>query len=209
MSAVPAVAYVAGGADARTALHPLRRELLRRLAEPSSAAGLARDLGLPRQKVNYHLRVLEEADLVELVEERRVGNCTERVVRARAEAFVIAPGALGDLSPDPSRIRDRFSSAYLMAVASKALQDVGELGAAAEKAGKKLPTLTMETEVRFASPDSQRRFAEELAEAVRTIAARHHDDRAEEGRTFRFFVGGYPGRTTTPERPDTGEGTAS
>lgn len=208
--AVPAVAYVDTGADARTALHPLRSRLLRRLTEPASSASLALDLGLPRQKVNYHLRVLEEADLVELVEERRVGNCTERLLRARAEAFVIAPGALGDLAPDPSRIRDRFSSAYLMAVATKAIQDLGELTGAAERAGKKLPTLTLETEVRFATPESQRRFAEELADAVRTIAARHHDERAEEGRTFRFFVGGYPGRSpSSPERPDSGEGSAS
>ena len=206
MSAVPAVAYVDTGAEARTALHPLRGELLRRLAQPASAAGLARAMGLPRQKVNYHLRLLEEADLVELVEERRVGNCTERVLRARAETFVIAPGALGDLAPDPSRVRDRFSSAYLMAVAAKALQDLGELSAAAGKADKKLPTLTLETEVRFASPESQRRFAEELAEAFRTIAARHHDDRAQEGRTFRFFAGGYPARHPTPSAPDAGDG---
>lgn len=207
MSSVPAVAWVDAGSDARAALHPLRAQILRRLVEPASAAGVARDLGLPRQKVNYHLRVLEDADLVELVEERRVGNCTERLLRARAEAFVIAPGALGDLAPDPARIQDRFSSAYLMAVAAKALQDLGELTAAAERAGKKLPTLTLETEVRFASPESQRRFAEELAEAVRTIAARHHDDRAEQGRTFRFFVGGYPGRTPPLERPDSGKDT--
>ena len=43
---------------------------------------MGRDLGLSRQKVNYHLRALEDAGLVEHVEDRRRGNCTERIVRA-------------------------------------------------------------------------------------------------------------------------------
>ena len=44
----------------RAALSPLRRELLRRLAQPASATELATAMELPRQKVNYHLRVLEQ-----------------------------------------------------------------------------------------------------------------------------------------------------
>lgn len=196
MSAQSAVTTLHDGPAARLALHPLRRELLARLSEPASAAEVARDLGLARQKVNYHLRLLEAAGLVELVEERTVGNCTERVMRSKARAFVLAPGALGDLAPDPDTIRDRFSSAYLTAVASRAVQELGELASAAEAADKKLPTLCIETEVRFASPAAQHAFARELASAVREIAARHHDDRAPEGRRFRFFVGGYPARTT-------------
>lgn len=202
MSAVPDLAALADASAARTALHPLRSALLARLAQPGSAAQVARDLDLPRQKVNYHLRLLEEAELVELVEERTVGNCTERILRARARAWVVSPGALGDLAPDPETIRDRFSSAYLMAVASRAVQDVGELSAAAEAAEKRLATLTLETEVRFASPATQRAFAEDLAAAFREVTARYHDERSPEGRTFRFFVGGHPAR-----RPPTGETT--
>ena len=57
-------------AKARAALTPLRRELLERLHEPGSASSLAGQLDLPRQKLAYHLRVLEEAGLVKLVEER-------------------------------------------------------------------------------------------------------------------------------------------
>ena len=42
---------------------------------------LAAAIGLPRQKVNYHLRALERHGLVELVQERRKGNVTERRCR--------------------------------------------------------------------------------------------------------------------------------
>ena len=52
-------------------LRPMRRLVLEHLKEPESAAGLARRLDIPRQRLNYHLRELEKQGLVECVEERR------------------------------------------------------------------------------------------------------------------------------------------
>ncbi|MCU1377268.1 MAG: helix-turn-helix transcriptional regulator, partial [Acidimicrobiales bacterium] len=46
-------------ATAVVALDPVRARLLAELAEPGSAAALALRVGLPRQKVNYHLKALE------------------------------------------------------------------------------------------------------------------------------------------------------
>ena len=54
---------------AATALSPDRRRLLSALAEePDSATGLAERLGDSRQRLNYHLRELERAGFLELVE---------------------------------------------------------------------------------------------------------------------------------------------
>lgn len=194
MQALPAVETIHEGARATAALHPMRRRILETLAQPDSATGVARRLGLPRQKVNYHLRLLEGERLVELQEERRVGGCIERVFRPTARAFVIAPDVLGALAPDPADITDRFSSAYLVAVAGQAIRDLGALEPAARKAGKRLPTLTVETEVRFASPERQHAFAKELVEALSTLARKYNDHDAPDGRSFRFFTGGYPAR---------------
>src|SRR5829696_7786673 len=69
-------------ADTAVLLRPLRTRILGMLAEPQSAAGIARTLDVARQKVGYHLKELEKQGLVELVEEKKVGNCVERVVRA-------------------------------------------------------------------------------------------------------------------------------
>src|ERR1700733_11213470 len=82
-----------------------RLNLLESLGGPDSAAGLARRLGVPRQKMNYHLRELEREGFLELVEERRKGNCTERVVRAVAREFLIAPQTADRVTAD------RFSAA--------------------------------------------------------------------------------------------------
>jgi len=210
MNALPAIEMIRDQRQAAAALHPLRRQILASLAQPDSASGLARRLGLARQKVNYHLRLLEDEGLVRLETERRAGNMTERVFGLTARAFVIAPGALGTLAPEPRSVVDRFSAAYLMAVAARTLQEVGELEPAARAKGKRLATLTLETEVRFASPERQSAFARELVETLTEMVARYHDEAARRGRTFRFVVGGYPaskGGASTRE-PGKGEGAA-
>jgi DNA-binding transcriptional ArsR family regulator len=183
---------VASAGRASVLLDPLRRRLLAELREPDSAAGLARRLRLPRQKVNYHVRELEKQRLVELVGRRRRGNCTARILRATARSYVISPTALGCLGADPAAVRDRFSAAYLVAVAARAVQEVGELEARAERTGRRLATLTLETEVRFPSAEARAAFAEELARAVARLADKYHEGEAPGGRSFRFVVAGYP-----------------
>ena len=78
-------------------------------------------LGIPRQRLNYHLKALEQCGLLECVEERRKGNCTERILRATARSFVISPDALGTLGPTPESARDRFSASYVVAVAARTI----------------------------------------------------------------------------------------
>ena len=102
---------------AASTLSPIRRDILGALAQPGSATTVGQALGIARQKVNYHLRALEEAGLVEHVEDRRKGNCTERIVRATATHYLIAPSVLGPLEPSPAATADRFSSDHLAAVA--------------------------------------------------------------------------------------------
>src|SRR5262245_37054100 len=91
------VAVVRDTARAASLMDPMRVALLERLGEPGSSSSLARDLGLPRQRINYHLRELEKAGFVELVEERRKGNCVERLVKATARTYLISPEVLGAL----------------------------------------------------------------------------------------------------------------
>ena len=124
------LAVIEDPAVAEVSLDPVRSRLLAELAEPASATMLAGKLGLPRQNVNYHLRSLEEHGLVELVEERRKGNMSERLLRATALSYVISPAALNGVAPDPSRAPDRLSSRWLIAVAAKLVRDVGELALA-------------------------------------------------------------------------------
>jgi DNA-binding transcriptional ArsR family regulator len=194
-----AIQVIQSADAAATLFSPARMRILEQLAEPDSAAGVARRLDLPRQQVSYHLRELEHAGLVELVEERRKGNCLERVVRAAARTYVISPEALGSLGATPEQRRDRFSLGYLVQLAARAIRDLAVLCGRAEKAGKRLSTMALEVEVRFASAEARNSFAEELAEEVARLAAKYHDEHAPGGRRFRFFGGVYP--VITKEEP--------
>jgi len=187
-----AVNCVGNTAGAAALLHPLRLQILERLREPDSASGLARLMKLPRQQLNYHLRELEKHGFIEPVEERKRGNCVERIVRATARYYFISPAALGNLATDPDQIQDRFSSTYLVAVAARAIHDLALLRARAEKAGKKLATFSLETDVKFASAAALNAFSEELANAVARLVAKYHDEKTPGGRHYKFIIGSYP-----------------
>jgi len=199
MASATALDLIQQPGRAAALLHPLRLRLLENLRQPDSATGLARRLRLPRQKVNYHLRELEKARLVELVEERRKGNCIERVVRATARYYLINPAALGKLAADPAELQDRFSSAYLIAVAARTIGNLAALRERAARAGKRLATFTLETEIRFASAADRSAFTEELANQFASLVAKYHDEKSSGGRRFQFFLGAYP--AVTKEAP--------
>jgi len=186
------VAVIEDSAAAEVSLDPMRAKLLAALAEPGSATTLAARVGLPRQKVNYHLRALEKHGLVELVEERRKGNMTERVLRATAFSYVISPAALATVAPDPARSPDRLSARWLLALAARLVRDVGALITGADKANKRVATFAMAGEIRFASAQHRAAFAEELAAEVATLIGRYHDEHAPGGRTHRLVVAIHP-----------------
>ncbi|MFJ5228759.1 ArsR/SmtB family transcription factor [Kitasatospora sp. NPDC088391] len=183
------VAVIEDAAAAEASLDPMRAGLLAALAEPGSAAMLASRLGLPRQKVNYHLKELERHGLVELVEERRKGNVTERVYRATAQSYVISPTALSAVSPDPARSPDQLSARWLLALGSRLVQEVGTMLTGAARAGQRVASFGIDAQVRFASAADRAAFAEELAQAVTALVARYHDESAPQGRTHRLVVG--------------------
>jgi len=188
-------------AAAVVALDPVRARLLAALTEPGSAATLAARVGLARQKVNYHLRTLEAHGLVRVAEERRWGGLTERVLVATAASYVVSPGALGEAASDPRRASDRLSARYLVALAARIVREVGDLARRADEAGKGLPTLALDTEVRFRSAAERAAFTEDLAAAVTGLVARYHDASAPGGRSHRVVVAAHP----LPKTPDAKE----
>lgn len=70
------VGVISQAPAAVVALHPVRSQLLSELREPLSAAALAQQTGLSRQKVNYHLRAMEAQGLVTLAGTKQWGGLT-------------------------------------------------------------------------------------------------------------------------------------
>jgi DNA-binding transcriptional ArsR family regulator len=194
------VAVIDDPVAAEVSLDPVRARLLAELARPGSASSLAVTVGLSRQKINYHLRALERHGLVELVEERRKGNMTERVMRASAASYVISPVALPAVAPDPDRSPDQLSALWLLALAARLVAEVGELIGRAKRARRPLATFGIDAEIRFASAADRAAFAAELSDAAESLVSKYHDESAVGGRRHRLIVGLHP----TITRPATG-----
>jgi DNA-binding transcriptional ArsR family regulator len=174
---------------ARLALHPVRRDILAALRTPGSAASLAARLGLSRQTIGYHLRALEAAGLVRLVEERRRRGFTERIMAA-AEAYVFDPGLLQPpADPDAIDKQDCHAAGHLIQTASAVVRDVARMQQAAEAEGSRLLTLTVEADLSFAEPADFDAFVEGLTEAVAAMARRYA---APGGRRYRLIAAAHP-----------------
>lgn len=195
------VSVIEDAEAAAVSLDPIRARLLAELAAgPASATMLAARVGLPRQKVNYHLKALEKHGLVELSGERRKGNVTERLMRATAASYVISPLALAAVQPDPARFRDQLSARWLLAVAARLVRDVGTLITGADRARRPIATFALDGEVRFASAADRAAFVEELTRGVSALIAKYHSEDAEGGRPHRIVAALHPTvRTPAPQ----------
>ena len=186
------VAVIDDPAVAGSVLDPVRTRILAELAEPASAAELAPRLGIPRQKINYHLRTLESHGLVTVAETRRWGGLTERILVATAASYVVSPGAMGPLTSDPARATDRLSARYLIALAARTIRELSDLLRRAHAAKKELAALSIDTEIRFRSAADRAAFTRDLTNAITTLVAQHHDPSAIDGRDHRLIVAAYP-----------------
>lgn len=179
-------------AAAALALDPIKTRLLAALSQPASAAALAGRVGLTRQKVNYHLRALENHKLIRPTGERQWGGLTERLMIATAASYVVSPTALGPIGADPARNNDRLSASYLIALAARIVREVGVLWRTAREKDKRLATLSIDTVIRFRSPADRAAFTSDLTNVVAALAARYHDESAPGGRPHRLVVASYP-----------------
>lgn len=193
------VAVITDAAAAAVCLDPVRARILAALARPGSAASIAEQVGTTRQKVNYHLRALEEHGLVQLVEQRPRGGLTERVMQATAAAYVISPDALAPVAPDTSEPGDQRSARWLLALAAQLVRDVGTLLHRSAAAGTPVATLALDTEITFATAQDRAAFAADLARAVDELVATHHRPTSTHGRPHRLVLALHPSITRPAE----------
>jgi DNA-binding transcriptional ArsR family regulator len=171
--------------------HPLRVRILEALRQPESAAGLARTLGAPRQKVNYHLRELERAGLVRAAGERRKGNFVEQLYEPVADGFVISPRVTWG-EQRQSVLRDQVALARLIDLGERLQRDGAELLARAAFEGVEVTSASVEAEVRFATPEERSTFMTEFLEVIGPLLRKHG---ARKGEPFRVALGVYPDPT--------------
>ncbi len=146
--------------EAVVALSAPRREILAALDEPSSATGLAQRLGSSRQKVNYHLRALEDAGLVEVAELRQRRGLTERVMRRTSQVVLVDPGAFDTTG---LTAHDVAGVAGVVATATDLIGEAAHVASEAGRRGERVAAATLDTTIRIANPTALRQMLDEIA----------------------------------------------
>lgn len=177
-------------AEALQALsHPTRVAILERLRDPASAAGVARSIGQSRQRVNYHLKELESAGLVERAGEERTGNFVSVLYRAVARSFVVSPKVAW---ADPRRfeaIRDQHSLETLVELGERLQRDAAELLDRAAFDGDEISSASVAAEVRFASEADRAAFLREYLAVTKELLEKYG---TKDGEAYRALIAVYP-----------------
>ena len=196
---VMSIETVANPRHAATLLiHPLRTRILAHAREPISASALARNLGQPRQRVNYHVQQLARAGFLQPVGQQRKRNMVERQYQASARAYVLTSEVLGDAAPAMDEVQDAASAAHLVALCGRAQSEVAQVMESANAAGLRVRTMSLQSDIRFESVEQRAEFTRELMNAISDVVARYSspfttaDGQPAPGRPFRLIAGCYP-----------------
>jgi DNA-binding transcriptional ArsR family regulator len=173
----------------RALTHPTRVALLELLYEPASAASIARKLGQPRQRVNYHLKALHEAGLVEKVGTQRQGNFVESLYRAAARSFVVAPEVAW---ADPRRLHALHRQHALGTLVSLGAQLQHDAAALLDRAAfedEEIPAAAVSAETRFAGERERAAFMREYLESTRKLVEKYG---GANGASYRVVLAVHP-----------------
>lgn len=170
-------------------LDPMRARVLALAREPRSASQIAESLGMPRQRVNYHVKLLRTAGLLIEAGRREKRNLTEVLYRASAATYLVDPAALGALAPSVAKVPDKASADYLLAFAARLQADVTRAAPRADEESRRIHGVALDAEVRLASGTERDAFARELQAAVSSVVSRHDSAR---GKPWRVVVAAHP-----------------
>lgn len=169
--------------------NPLRVQVLEALREPASAAAVARQIGQPRQKVNYHLKELESAGLVRQIRERRVGNFVESIFQAVARSFLVSPEVAWS---DPRRLetlKRQHSLRTLVFLGERLQRDAAVLIDRAAFGGEEIASASVTAAVSFASEAEREAFLDEYLKVTAELLNRYGK---KEGEPYRVVLAAYP-----------------
>jgi DNA-binding transcriptional ArsR family regulator len=172
--------------------HPLRVVILDALREPDSAAGVARRIGEPRQKVNHHVKALHDAGLLRAVGERRNRNFVEQLYQAVASSFMVSSRLACSGDRRVEALRSQLPLEHLVELGERVQRDAIALLDRAAFDGEEIPSLSIDADVRFPDAASRAAFMAEYLELLKPLLKKHG---ARAGERYRVATVVYPERS--------------
>jgi DNA-binding transcriptional ArsR family regulator len=169
--------------------HPTRVAVLEALRDPASAAEVGRALEQPRQRVNYHLKELEKAGLVERTGTRAKGNLVETLYRAVARSFVVSPTVAWTHPDRVAALRRSHALGTLVELGERLQRDAAVLLDRAAFDGADVPSAAVTAEVAFPDEAARAAFMDDYLRTTAQLLERHG---ARTGERFRAILAVYP-----------------
>ena len=176
--------YIEDITQADALLKPKRVEIMRRLAEPATCTEIGGALGETPQAIYYHVKRLQSAGLVSLVDERRVRGIVEGIYQAVAKSFWVSPEVAGRLG-EPRGREEQLGLGYLLNLTEDMGRDLAKLSMGTVT----LPSFGIAGDIHL-SPADGAAFVAELQRAFGEVLSRYGG--AESGHTFRLALACYP-----------------
>lgn len=188
------VFYIEDLARAMVLLKPIRLDILRQLDEPRTCPELADYFDDSAQKIYYHVKALEQAGLVEKVEEKRVRGVMEGYYQAKARSYWLAPKLIGQIGGTRTT-QEQISLSILLQLAEEVIEDTGKLGNASAL-GQDVPSLSMSAQIHLPNLARRAEFLNEVQIIFQQLATKYglpEDDIAiTDDQGFRLVLMCYP-----------------
>lgn len=186
------VLYIEEFDQASTLMKPLRIEIIKRMAEPCTCQDLAEALDESPQKIYYHVKALQNAGLVEKVEERRVRGIMEGIYQARARSYWLSPEIAGRVG-GRRKAQDQMSLGFLYTLAEELQADVGRL---AEVTDQPVPSLGLDAMIQLRDGEHRAEFMRDLQGMFQQLSEKYgNTNEANDpstGQSFRIAFACYP-----------------
>ncbi len=161
---------------------PTRLRILYQLMEPATAREVAQRLAMPVTRLYYHLNLMQDLGVIEVVETRKRGAMLQRVYRTVATNFIPAPDLI-----EQTEDKDRVISAAVGTVLDGARLDaVAGLLGHFEKVDPE-PAGTLGRCVVPMSRESAIEFAERIGDLIDEMKEREEKDEEDYAFSFVFF----------------------
>jgi DNA-binding transcriptional ArsR family regulator len=189
------VLYIEDVDQAAALLKPQRIEMLKLMDHPRTCLELGNIFGETPQKINYHIKALQNAGLVEQVGERRVRGTVESSYQARARSYWLASDLVGQIG-GAAIAQDQASLRHLLSLTEEMRGDIGHL---AQQVGREIPSLGLSLHVELDDESRRADFMADVQQMAQILARKYgatagedENDAQPSRPRFRLVLACYP-----------------
>ncbi|MDP5275395.1 winged helix-turn-helix domain-containing protein [Chengkuizengella axinellae] len=170
--------------------HPLKMEILQHLSEGRSSSEVAKLIGEPPQKVNYHMKKLERVGLIKKSGHRNVRNLVEVLYETVAEQFVLSDDSTinNDLI---QQMKDQGSLKYLFEMSEQMKQDTMDLMNIVDESNH-IPSATLDFKIRLSNEQQRKQFIDEYVKMMNELVSKYNSIEEDASEVFKAMIALYP-----------------